>query len=577
MSIGKVWISDKVVPLFQKLQDKLNGFPPFINVYSDVLPRGPASLHQPTLYPQINIPAEKDGNWGEVARGIVHLLSALDGVPELRVAGQDIDPRIAVDLNGELQNIAAAKEAVQPLPQWTPDAPNKLLEMILNPTPETLVAHTDFALIQLHRLVMDGHPEAQAALTEVQEKLPDKTKAVKATFESIISEDLRTPAGKALAAAKLLKFLNFDENSFYLQRSQHIFGIYDDRSLGYYPVIEALRADFEVLRPSPAVWLKFLLPFALPILEGIYQTENLTMFVQHVRISNPRAGWKASQGARVDSMMNPSGLYAQSLIELWLPGEISISFTQPPGDVYYKNVDTYPEVLRVATIRLNEFIAGLRSQTGRSDIPEMLPSDLNQLAYKQFDASGNVVRNVPSTNFEMVRMSMGAPALKGEVQREVHNVKRLSFASELLESAKFQVSAYNTRRAVLDLAGAFEAFIAESITPRIGDLSLNIRDQFLRQYNTKLSTKVREEIEKIMIGSGDPSRMPTVHRQLKEYSRLNLEPVINQKNISKVLKIMSGVRNDAAHGRPVSPSKLNDIVLAIEALDALIRDQSASG
>jgi hypothetical protein len=87
MTIGKVWIPEQVVALFQRLQAKLDGFAPFINIYADKLPNGPAALHQPSLYPELNIPAAQDGDWGEVARGIAHILSSLDGVPELRVVG----------------------------------------------------------------------------------------------------------------------------------------------------------------------------------------------------------------------------------------------------------------------------------------------------------------------------------------------------------------------------------------------------------------------------------------------------------------------------------------------------------
>ncbi|WP_098418764.1 hypothetical protein [Marinobacter sp. LV10MA510-1] len=571
MAINKVWIHGQIIPLFQRLQEKLDGFAPFMNVYADEQPQGPAALHKPTLYPELNIPAERGGDWGEVARGIAHLLSSLDGVPELRVtSGTETDISIAKELNAELQIIAAAKEGLQPKPQWTYSAPGKLLEKILNPAPNTLDAARLFGLLQLHRLVLDGHPEAQATLEEARQKLPAETKAAESTLDAILSEDLRTPDGKAVAAEKLLQVLGFDPGCFYLQRSQHIAGVYDDRSLDYYPALRAIREEFESLRPLPGSWLRFQLPFALPVLEGIYRSEGVIAFVQHVRVINPRAGWKATQGMRLDSMMSPSGLYAQSVVELWLPGELKIDTAYPPGNVQYKNIETYPEALRVAVLRLNKFIMGLRAETGRSDIPEVLPGDLNQLAFKQFDSVGRLARNIPMANFEFLRVSAGAPMLKDEVRFKPHDVEHIGFGRELLESAKFHVSAYNTRRAVLDLAGAFEAFVADAITPRLVEMEVNTRDQFLRQYGAKLSAETCAEIKRVALEkSQDPPRMPPIHRQLKEYKRKGLRPAFDKWHLSRIQKIMS-IRNDAAHGRPVSPEVLNDLIAAIEALECLI-------
>lgn len=416
--------------------------------------------------------------------------------------------------------------------------------------------------------------DSRAALEEARQKIPVEVNAAESTFNCILSEDLRTPAGKATAASKLLHALGIDPGCFYLQQSQHIAGVYDDRSLGYYPALQDIREEFRSLRFLPGTWLKVQLPFALPVLEGIYRTEGVVTLVQHVRVINSRSGWKATQGIRLDSMMNPSGLYAQSVVELWLPGVLEIDATQPPGDVQYKNIEVYPEALRIAVIRLNQLIVGLRAETGRSDIPEVLPGDLNQLAYKQFDSIGRLARNIPMVNFEFLQMSAGTPLLKEEVRFKPHVVQRPDFGRELLESAKFHVSAYNTRRAVLDLAGAFEAFIAEVVTPRLGDVKVNTRDQFLRQYGAKLSEETRAEIENVTLGpSQDPTRMPPIHRQLKEYKKQGLEPELDKQHLSRIQRIMS-MRNDAAHGRPVTPEKLDDLIAAIEAMDCLIRSQA---
>ncbi len=391
----------------------------------------------------------------------------------------------------------------------------------------------------------------------------------------ILIEDLRTPSGKAAAATKLLNALGFDINRFYFQGSQYVPGVHDDRSLGYYPAINALRTEFESLRTSPSTWLKFQLPFALPVLEGTYRSEGVIAFVQHVRVVSPRARWRPGQGMRIDSLMNPSGLYAQSIVELLLPGELSMKPGSPPGDVQFKNIERYPEALRTATLRLNQLIAGIRAVTGRSDVPEVLPSDLNSLDYQTIGSDGRVVWH-GAASFEAVRMSSGAPTLKEEVHLELHDIQPVGFGRELLESAKFYVSAYNARRAVLDLVGAFEAFVAEAVTPRVGYMTLNTRDQFLRQYGAKLSANARAEIKEIALGPNqDTPRMPSIQQQLKEYKRKRLRPALDQRYLSKVLKII-GIRNDAAHGRPVPPDVLNDLIVAIEAMESLISSQAAA-
>jgi hypothetical protein len=118
MAPRRVWIHPTVSDLFQQLLPKLGGHPPILSVFGTEEPISLAGLHQPTLYPELSVPENVDGDWGEVARGIAHLLSSLDGVPELRVFGTEVDHGIARDLNSELQIIAAVKENLQPKPRW---------------------------------------------------------------------------------------------------------------------------------------------------------------------------------------------------------------------------------------------------------------------------------------------------------------------------------------------------------------------------------------------------------------------------------------------------------------------------
>ena len=64
----------------------------------------------------------------ELVRGIAHLISNLDGVPELR-ATNDLDNGhiIAQAINSDIQVIAAAKENLQPKPKWHAGTPTKVV------------------------------------------------------------------------------------------------------------------------------------------------------------------------------------------------------------------------------------------------------------------------------------------------------------------------------------------------------------------------------------------------------------------------------------------------------------------
>jgi len=270
-------------------------------------------------------------------------------------------------------------------------------------------------------------------------------------------------------------------------------------------------------------------------------------------------------------MMNPSGLYSQSVLEVWLPGQLSIEDAVPPSEVQHRNVASYPEAVRVATLRLNRLVAGLRAETGRTDIPEVVPSNLTQLAYRAIDAGGHVSREVPSLNLELLRVRSGPPQLADEIDVVPREIAPPSFARELLDSAKFHVITYNARRAILDVAGAFEAWVADVVTPKLGDVAVNTKKQFLRTYGPKLSAAARQEAEQLSVSpEQDPPRMPSVQRQLRDYQKAGHQPNIDPRLISRIQKVMN-VRNDAAHGRPISPTVLHDLVPAIDALDELLR------
>ncbi|MDN7124536.1 hypothetical protein J6I90_06550 [Pseudidiomarina sp. 1APP75-32.1] len=576
MSIGKVFIHNDVLPLFERLTARLDGFAPIMNVYSEQKPKGPAAIHTPTLYPELNLPEGADGDWGEVARGIAHLLSSLDGVPELRSTSSGGSmTEIAQALNAELQIISAVQNKVKPKPNWTSGTPKKLFEIIQALDTETEKPQQIFCLTQLSRLVLDGHPEAEDFLKRARDELPSETDIAESTLELILQSDLQTAEGKALAASVLIKTLGFQAEQFYFQQSQFIPGNFEDRSFNYFPSMHKVREEFQTFRSWPAVWLKVQLPFALPVLEGIYKMDAFSVLVQHVRVINPRAGWRALHGMRIETMMNPSGLYSQSVVELFLPGEFGVDCKHPPGDVPYKNIFSYPDVIREAVLQLNNFIASLRVKTGRSDIPEVLPSDFNQFACKQFNAGGKCIRDLPSTTLEYLRLSNGPLSLRDELNLKPTHIESVNFGQELLESAKFHVASYNARRAVLDIAGAFDDFVARYLTPKLGNVKENTKDQFIQRYGDRLSADCTQEIEALETEeSNDLARWPSVYKQLKLYRQRALDPQLDEEKVKSVKKTLSK-RNDAAHGRIVSPSILDDLIKAIDALEQLIQTQKS--
>src|SRR6266849_5785969 len=222
MASGQVWIAPSVAEPFNRLVARLGGYFPILNVFGPERPKGVAALHRPTLYPELSVPADAQGDWGEVARGVAHLLSSLDGVPELRVAGTDIDRAIAQDINAELQIVGAVQEELQPKPRWIEGALNPLVASILTFDSNALPALRMFQLFRLVRTFRDGHPDGHSALARVRKELPSETAEAERIFNEVVSHDLRTAAGKARAALALLAAFQLDAARFFLQQSQFV-------------------------------------------------------------------------------------------------------------------------------------------------------------------------------------------------------------------------------------------------------------------------------------------------------------------------------------------------------------------
>ena len=264
--------------------------------------------------------------------------------------------------------------------------------------------------------------------------------------------------------------------------------------------------------------------------------------------------------------MDPAGLYAQTQVELILGGRLSIGDAVPPTQTIYANIDSYPEAVHVSVEALNQLAYKVRKETGRCDLPDIVPAHFSRIAFKQFDEDGNVERDIGSLSFELITATEGAPQVDTELRKSVVAVEPLSFSEQLLESAKSHVFQTNARRAVIDLAGAFEAFAAESLTTRLeANLSENTKQRFLRLYDQQLSESLCAQIQALN-QSGDNTQPPPIRRILKSYRQAKVEPQLDGDSLGKVMKVYE-YRNDAAHGRPIPSTALHDLIQAIPALE----------
>jgi len=567
MAVGPIWFPAELKQLLNQLSSRTGGFPPIMEIIDENENEQSSSLHIPTLYPSMAVPKQRDGNWGGVARSLMHLSRSLDGIPELRVSGTSTDKQITQEINSELEWIAIAKREGLPRPKPINDLPNQISNYLAKDEQDALPAHKIYQAMRLFRLRQEGDPQADEAIELMREAIPKETSTAQIIFEKVIAEDLDSAAGKERAIKIILNGFGFDLSKFFFHEYRFGKGSTECRSLDYYSCSEAAEKEFWSLLDPPFAWVQLQLPFVLPALEGAYRLKDNVAFLRHVAVQNPRATWQSTEGATIEAIMDPAGLYAQSHIQLLLSGRPSIDDSGPPTEIIYKNFASYPEVIHSGVGALNGFVSALRLSSGRCDIPDVVPAHFNKIAFRQFDEKGVVERDIPSKSFELVRLSAGPPKVENEVRPTAEEVSPLSFQLQLLESAKLHVFEANARRAVVDFAGSFEAFVAETLTPQIGDISKNTKQRFLRLYEKGLSKSLTSQIEALS-DKQDNKQYPSIHKVVKEYCRLDTDPVLEKELLAKVMKVYE-YRNDAAHGRPIPDDALEDLVEAIPAFEKI--------
>ncbi|MCH8213478.1 MAG: hypothetical protein IIC54_05345 [Proteobacteria bacterium] len=567
MAVGPVWFPAELEPLLKQLSSRTGGFPPIMDTIDENEVELSSSLHKPTLYPSIVVPKQRDANWGAVARSLTHLSRSLDGIPELRALGTSEDQQIARDINSELEWIAVAKRGVDPKPNSIKNLPQQISNYLAKDHRGTLPAHKVYQALRLLRLRLEGDRRADKALDLIREALPDETSTAESIFEQVLAEDLDTAAGKERATKVILNGLSLDLSKFFFHEYRFGRGVTEIRSLDYYSCTEAVEREFWSLIKPPFAWLQMQLPFVVPVLEGAYRLQNAAVLLRHVAIQNPRATWQIGEGTSIEAIMDPAGLYAQSQIQLILAGRLRVDDFVPPKETIYENIVSYPEVVHAGVRALNDLVNALRQTSGRCDIPDIVPAHFNKIAFRQIDEQGVVEKDIPSLSFELVKVSAGPPRVENEVKPTAEDVSPPSFQMQLLESAKLHVFETNARRAVIDLTGAFEAFVAETLIAQTGDLSEYTKQRFLRLYEQQLSESLKTQIEALS-DNQDSKQPPSIYRVVKTYRRLEAEPKLEKELLDKVLKVYT-YRNDAAHGRPIPDDALNDLIEAIPAFEKI--------
>ncbi|MFL6543776.1 MAG: hypothetical protein ACJ8LM_01160 [Candidatus Udaeobacter sp.] len=156
-----------------------------------------------------------------------------------------------------------------------------------------------------------------------------------------------------------------------------------------------------------------------------------------------------------------------------------------------------------------------------------------------------------------------------EISDHVQDIADAPFYDQLFQSAKKYILEMNARRSVLDLCTSFEAFLEQYIKPKLPeDISQDTKEKFLRLYGQKLDDEVRRKIMSLS-SKDDDKQPPGVGNLIKKYIQARCEPKIDRKKCVNPILAIYKYRNDAAHGRPIPESALEEVAAAIKAFEML--------
>lgn len=558
--------SKTVKEQLEKLTAKTGGFFPFVTVVESDSELT-SSLQKPTLYPQLTIPRYESGDWAEVAHHLDHLTRALDGIPELRVHGTETDQKIAQSLNNEVEWLASMYSGVVPTKKHDGYILEQIKKYVETDHTDTLFPQHIFQAFRLQNKKKYSVPQGNEALAHFTKHFPEAVKKASVIQDRIDGINPSTLSGKVEICKILIGELGFDPHNFYLQETKFSSGVYISHHIDYYDKIEEQEQFFLNQFDEPFAIIKAQLPFHLHCLQGCYKLEYGAILIKHINVNNARASWKTDGGARVESMMDSTGLYQNTSLKIILPGSFIPSSTPPRDDALYKNHKYYPEHIHKSLDLVNGLITYIRKEKGRCDIPDVTLLHFNNIHFQQFNERKEKIYDVHST-FEYVTVSSGIPKIESEVLDDVTVVKRLPFYTQLLESAKVHLLQLNLRRAILDYCGAFEAFVAEHIKVKLTTSTETVKERFLRIYKSKLSKLPKECVDSIgeLVEGNDREGLLPIGKLVDNYRKEGHTPRISKSNSKKLLKPFHK-RNDAAHGRQIDNFILSDLEKAIDLFD----------
>lgn len=560
--------SETVKVQFDKLVEKTGGFFPFVTVV-DSDSEITSSLQIPTLYPQLTIPRLESGDWEEVAHHLDHLRRAMDGIPELRVHGTETDKKIAQSLNNEVEWLASMYSGAVPTKKHDGYLVEQIKDYVKADHTNTLYSQHVFQAFRLQNKNKYSVPQGDEALTLFTKQFPEAVEKASVIQDRIDGIKVDTLPGKVEICKILTDELGLDQKYFFLQETRFSNGVYISHHLDYYDKIaeqeQLLLNQFD----KPFAIIEAQLPFHIPCLQGCYRLASGAILIKHLDINNVRASWKTNGGARVESMMDSTGLYQNSSLKIILPGSFNPCSSPPQDDVLYKNHKYYPEHIHKSLGHVNELITYIRKAKGRCDIPDVTLLHFNNIRFQQFNEKKEKIHDVHST-FEYVKISSGIPEVENEVLENVKVIKQLPFYTQLLESAKVHLLQLNLRRAILDYCGAFEAFVATHITGKLEKSTETVKERFCRIYQTKLSKLPIECVSSIdaLVEGNDMEGSLPIRKLIDNYRKEGHVPIISKSDSKNLLKPFSK-RNDAAHGRPIDNSVLGDLENAIELFDEI--------
>lgn len=553
--------------LVGEISNYIEGHPPLVFASSDPSKIGNAYLSEPGLYPTIVFPQDSDEDWSKVGYGLIHLLRSLNGIPMLAVHGAPMDKKIASDINNEIENHAISNELSKrklPMPSPVDNLPSQIDSFIENIKDETLNSIITFRALQLcYRSDTEG---AEEALKKIENIYPKNVKSARKLHGEIEKCNLSKASGKERACQLAISSLGFEQSHFYMRE----FGIAKGKNyrfgLGHYQAIERWKNRLVNYYSSSHSYIEFILPFNIPVEVGLYSFKDACMLIEHIELDNQRATWER-RNISVEPQVDQTGLYSISKISMVLEGEKQADARNPPVEPVFRIFQSYSPLLNDTLELMNGFLGWVRKKYKRPDIPNINLLHFNRVTIKIFNTSGAVIRNIPLQSNEYTKLTSGPPTAQTK-ECEIEPAEELEFYVQLLEQAKLDCIETNPRRAILDIFGAFEAFVAYHLSPKMSTYSETTKQRFIRLYKGKLPADVLNLLESNEIKDINDIKYPSIVKIVKEYRRNKYSPELDRRDIEVILKVLD-LRNDAAHGRHLPVDMLDKIADAIEAFERL--------